>query len=582
MNFPVKNLLIVFLFFSMPVFADSVQSDFPLVKKGVLDLSETNLDSIERIRLDGEWEFYWNSFLSAEDFKNENIDSKQEFIIVPGSWTYENSYPARGYATFRMHIKGLFKNNIYSLYLPDMVSNYRIWIDGKEFPGNGTVSQVDAESKPQFLPKTVSFETNDSNVEILLHISNYNYRKSGIWRSLYFGKHDSIHTFREMKVILETFLISVLFAISLFHLGIFVYSRKEKSEFLFGLICLSFIVRIMSTGEQLLTSIFPLFSWEILRKMEYIPHYVSAPLLALFLSSLFPEEASKIITRIYVGICLLLGIFIMIFPIRITNYTIWFQQIVLLVGIVYALAMITKAILNKREYSVLIMTAVVIFSLTVINDILYSNQFVQTMYISPLGFIIFIIIQSQMLMRKFIRSFAQRDILVKSRDKFKHASITDSLTGLYNMRFIEQTLSKEIYNSMENDSPLSVIMADVDNFKMYNDTWGHKQGDIVLKKIAHILKSSARDNDSPCRYGGEEFSIILPETYLQEAADVSERIRQRFESAEDADKRMHGITVSIGVAQFVPGESADNLIERADKALYEAKHNGKNRVELAK
>ena len=578
MNF--RSLIFFLLIFtSMNCFAHTELGE-PEADKGILDLSSHLSLLDENITLDGQWEFYWNELLSPKEFGRSNAEP--EFINVPGSWTLVNDYPAWGYGTLRVRIKGLKPRSLYSLYIPDMVSNYNLWIDGHLLSSNGVVGKIQSDSKPQFLPKILTFAAEKDTTEIVIQISNFDYRKSGIWRSIFLGTQQSIDGFRDKRVMMEVFLVAILLSIFLFHIGIYLYRKMEKTEFLFGIICLTFLIRIITTGEQLLTYFIPLFPWEILRRMEYIPFYASAPLLALFLSSLFPKECSKWVNRIYVGICSILGLFIMVTPVRISNNTMGFAQIMMIVGIVYALIMMIRALIRRREGAFLITLAYFIFSITVVNDILYSNQIIQTLYVTPLGFVIFIIIQSQMLTRRFTRSFTQRELLAKSRDKFKHASITDSLTGLFNVRYLHQTIEKEMLEAIESSKSLSVIMADVDNFKLYNDTWGHKQGDEVLKKMAGIIRKSARENDSPCRYGGEEFSVVLPDTEIKEAAEVSERIRLRFELAEDKDERMQGITVSIGVAQYKDGESVDSIIERADKALYEAKHKGKNRVELAR
>jgi diguanylate cyclase (GGDEF)-like protein len=268
-------------------------------------------------------------------------------------------------------------------------------------------------------------------------------------------------------------------------------------------------------------------------------------------------------------------------PVRISNHLLIFAECWLIAGIFYVTYIMIKALIHKRQSSIVMMTAFIIFSIAIINDILYAQNLIQSIYLSPLGFFLFLIMQSQMLVRRFTLSFTQRELLAQSRDKFRHASITDSLTGLYNVRYLCEILDKEMLETLENKRPLSIIMADVDNFKNYNDTWGHKQGDELLKRIAEILSTSARDKDSPCRYGGEEFAIVFPNTLLNDAWEVSERIRLKFESVGESDPRMTGITVSVGVAQYIPGETADSFIERADKALYKAKNNGKNRVEMA-
>lgn len=581
MKFP---FVLFSIFFAVTSFLYSARSGNgePLVKEGILDLSGYGFTESDRIRLDGNWEFYWNRFFTSDDFSQGIPSAEREYTSIPGSWSTDTDHKAHGFGTLRLRVKGLDPGSLYSLYIPDIVSAYRLWINGREVAENGTTGVSRDAVTPQFLPRTVTFQAGEDTTELIIHVSNYHYRKSGIWRSLFIGSHDSIRSFRENRIMMEVFLSAVILAISLFHIGIYVHRRKEKTEFLFGLVCLTFVIRLVCTGEQIFTYYLPGFPWEILRRLEFIPFYASAPLLNLFLSALFPDEYSKMMNKLYIGTCSLLGFLFIVFPVRFTNHLIPAAEVLLIVGIAYALVIMLRALLHKRDGAFLIMTAYVIFSLAVINDILYANQLIPTLYIAPLGFVIFIIMQSQLLIGRFTTSFTQRELLARSRDKFKHASITDSLTGLFNVRFLHQTLEKELLNSMDTDKPLSVIMADVDNFKLYNDTWGHKQGDAVLKKMADIIRTSARDNDSPCRYGGEEFSVVFPETALKEAAEVSERIRMRFEQAEDSDKRMHGITVSIGVAQYKSGETVDSLIERADKALYEAKHNGKNRVVLSR
>lgn len=161
-------------------------------------------------------------------------------------------------------------------------------------------------------------------------------------------------------------------------------------------------------------------------------------------------------------------------------------------------------------------------------------------------------------------------------------SHTDSLTGLWNHGYFQYRLHEEISLTQENNQPVSVIMADIDNFKAYNDTYGHQKGDQILKQIARVLLISSRKQDSIYRYGGEEFAILLPQTNKHETRLIAERIRiavekYDFQAAENPpDKKL---TISIGIATL-PNDALtkDTLLGYADKELYEAKHQGKNRI----
>jgi two-component system cell cycle response regulator len=161
--------------------------------------------------------------------------------------------------------------------------------------------------------------------------------------------------------------------------------------------------------------------------------------------------------------------------------------------------------------------------------------------------------------------------------KLQSLAVTDGLTGLHNHRAFQDYLEEQFRTAMRNKQPLALILMDVDHFKQYNDTYGHQAGDEVLRQVAQILQANVREGDFVARYGGEEFVIVLPRTDLESAVAVAERLRRAVESAE---WHLRPITGSFGVACIRPDmETRQELIEAADQALYQAKKNGRNRVE---
>jgi len=165
----------------------------------------------------------------------------------------------------------------------------------------------------------------------------------------------------------------------------------------------------------------------------------------------------------------------------------------------------------------------------------------------------------------------------------EHLAEHDGLTDLYNHRRFVETLNTEIANASMLGAPVSLIMADLDNFKHYNDTHGHPKGDLLLRQIARILMDNTRQRDIVARYGGEEFVVILPITGSDGARRVAETIRAQIESFHfPGEERSGKITITLGVAVF-PDDAAttEDLIQRADDALYRAKREGKNRVAWA-
>jgi two-component system cell cycle response regulator len=165
-------------------------------------------------------------------------------------------------------------------------------------------------------------------------------------------------------------------------------------------------------------------------------------------------------------------------------------------------------------------------------------------------------------------------------------AVTDGLTGLYNRHFLNNHLTNMVRQALSDGKNLSVMIMDMDHFKMVNDTYGHDIGDRVLKQLAQIILKTSRATDLVARFGGEEFVILMPETDDNAALNGANRVREAVESTPFVIDNEGGTiqkTISIGVANIHPdGDSAESIMKRADEALYSAKHGGRNQVKIAK
>ena len=173
---------------------------------------------------------------------------------------------------------------------------------------------------------------------------------------------------------------------------------------------------------------------------------------------------------------------------------------------------------------------------------------------------------------------------LRTRQNLRDLSIRDALTGLFNRRHLDETLSLELARAARSASPLSVVILDLDNFKRFNDTFGHDAGDMVLRALADAITGSIRQGDVACRYGGEEFMLVLPGAGAHQGSLLAERVRAAVEGLrlDYAGEAIGGFSASLGVATFPDcGDSAETLILAADRALYAAKAGGKNRVTFA-
>jgi len=177
-----------------------------------------------------------------------------------------------------------------------------------------------------------------------------------------------------------------------------------------------------------------------------------------------------------------------------------------------------------------------------------------------------------------------QDDLKRTNELLLELSNTDHLTGLFNRRYLMESLGREVQRSSRRGGNLSLIILDIDHFKQVNDSYGHLQGDVVLQKVADLLRKELRAYDTAARYGGEEFIAVLPDAALEDAVFVAERVRSAVQANRFSGELSElSLTVSLGVAMFSQQgcTTVDSFIKLADDALYRAKTNGRNRVESA-
>ena len=193
-----------------------------------------------------------------------------------------------------------------------------------------------------------------------------------------------------------------------------------------------------------------------------------------------------------------------------------------------------------------------------------------------------IVEKSEALENRLGQSSQQIGELRQHLEEVRREAMTDSLTGIANRKYFDATLRAAAADVMESGGDLCLLLIDIDHFKKFNDTYGHLIGDEVLRVVARKLTEGVKGRDTPARFGGEEFVVILPQTDLRDACTVAEQIRKSLASRKVQNKttaKSYGtVTVSIGVAKFQLGEPLDALVQRADQALYCAKGQGRNRV----
>jgi diguanylate cyclase len=190
--------------------------------------------------------------------------------------------------------------------------------------------------------------------------------------------------------------------------------------------------------------------------------------------------------------------------------------------------------------------------------------------------------EANSLRKNLEQSKSQIDKLRSHLAEAQETSMRDPLTSLSNRRRFDESLARELADARLQGTSLSLVLADIDNFKKVNDHFGHRIGDEILKTFARVLLDNVCARDTVARYGGEEFAVILPETEVENAQKITERMRRQLEGMQlavnDSGREIGKITASFGIAELNVGDDAETLVQRADAKLYQAKCTGRNRV----
>ncbi|MDC7234325.1 MAG: adenylate/guanylate cyclase domain-containing protein [Spirochaetales bacterium] len=533
-------LSLTFLFLAVNLHAD--YSVLP-ASGGVIDL--TGIDDTDAvIPLKGEWGFFWKQ-LTAED------EQPDAFIKVPGNWAEGSRYSPGGYATYYLELRGLSRGELYKLYIPESVSAYELYLRGDMIASNGTVGTGRKTSRPVFLPKTVLFKAQESSETLYLQVSNFHYRKSGIWRDLYIAPPNVLSSYYQRKILLDSFLLGLLAFVAVYHLSLYMFRKEERSALYFGLICLILFFRQMTTGEQLLTYIFPAFPWEIARRLEFLPFSAAAAFSVWYFNSLYPFEYSKRFLKVYTVIAALMGCIFILLPVRISNHFIMTGEMIIFAGLLYSLFVVVMAFTHKRNGAALILMSIGVLLVTVVNDILYSNQIVMSIYLVPYGFIFFIFTQSLMLSRRFAYSFRTIEDLTinlkdfnKSLSRFVPFQFLEYLNknSILEVELGDQTLKNMtiLFADIRSFTTLSEVMTPEENFKFLNS---------FLSQVVPVIREGGGFVD---KFIGDGIMALFPQS-TDEGLNTAVSLQRAVHKYNEARARAGYIDICLGIGLHTGG-----------------------------
>jgi len=442
-------LTLVFTFASCKKGED--EKPMPRADYGVLDLSGWEFETDGYVKLDGEWEFYWNRLLTPTDLNYGSYPMKTGTIQVPSVWNRqtigETSIEEKGFATYRLYIQFNNRNNLYSLKTGNIETAHKMWINNQLIVQNGIVAENKENATPKVKPSHIYFQTDSSIVEIVLQVSNFNNSKGGITDSIYFGLPDQItqiiHFFRAYFF----FLLGVFFIMTAYHLGLYILARDDISPLLFGLVCFLTAVNLLSMSEINITHFIPSLSWEFIIKINFITSIFRLSVFVLYIQQIFQEEIKSLFAKSLLALSVVLSLFVVFTGPNIFTYLTIPFQISGTVIVVYLLIGMIRAAMRKKQAAIYSIIGTVILLITIVNDVLLSNYFINSIYLIPAGIFIFIFFQSFILSIRFSQSFISAQKMSKSLvtlDKIKNRLLESAPHQLFiPLRILVENLNAE-------------------------------------------------------------------------------------------------------------------------------------------
>jgi two-component system, sensor histidine kinase ChiS len=381
--------------------------DAPRAVGGVLDLSKWDLAVKGPVELSGEWEFRWNSFSDPGTVPSDDLTGH---IAVPGTWNGHlhegRRLPGHGFATYRLRVKTSNRGVPLALNIPAESTAFRLFIDGREVAAAGVPGMTGETSVPKYRPQVVDFVPAGDMIPIVIHISNFHYRKGGVRRSILLGDRGTIMGLHDEDMNFTLFLFGSLVMMGLYHLALFALRRNDRSPLFFGLMCLAFALRAASTNDYYIVTLIPNIPFDLVIKMEYLSIYLAVPVFGLFFYSLYPEEFPRKGLVAFLAVSAPFILLVIVAPPAIFTYSMPPYQAIIMLYIAYCTYLLVLALKRRRDGALIFVITFVVIALASINDILSSNIIVPSRYLLPFAFLFFIFAQAFLLSRRFAGAFA--------------------------------------------------------------------------------------------------------------------------------------------------------------------------------
>lgn len=585
------------IIFLNPSFANAIEKE-----EVELNL-ETGLQQQEKTSLEGMWK-YVKGFKTPIDMKKNWASLEKTYIPIE----FEKLFGTpNGAATFSAYIKipHHYVGQLMAIDIPYEYSAYRLFVENQEVASKGKVAIKNGQHHSEISPAIGYFTPKSTKVFITMQISNHALIRGGFVENIYVGTTENIGAIVTKKVFIHSLLIGCILIVGIFTIFIGFYRIYNRNIYIFGFFCVSIALRAIFGAPFIYAILWPDFDWQLAIKAEYFLTCVAT----FFFVWLVYTIANGLFKKYFFYMTELL-VMIVAVVILFTNASI-FQKVffyTFLIAIplfIYIGYILIQATRMKNDLAMNNLIGIVLVCIAVFIDFL--NGF-GILHVPPLSFAataLYVIIQLFFLSKQFSIEVAGRmhlnEQLQKLNDnldgkiyertqeleeanrRLRELANRDGLTQIYNRHYFNEYMKKTFAEVISQHASLSMLILDVDDFKKYNDFYGHIEGDQLLQYLAQEMERIVPKDGILARYGGEEFAVVLPNYSKEQATHLAQTLKERIEgeNLQHAASEFGIITVSIGVATHdcqTHYNTVNELINAADQNLYIGKNTGKNIV----
>jgi len=387
-------------------------------EKGVLDLSACPIEDLDLIKMQGEWEFHWKTFIDPKTDSAYSSEKPCEYIKVPLIWNGKiiagHRIDGIGYASYRLKV--LLPATIskpLGIKLLNVATACEVYVNGQKIGRIGTVGKTKNEMNPEYCAQLIYLPPSLSRLNIVIYVSNFHHRKGGLCDEMLFGTLDKLVFKQEKTYFIIFFMLGTISFMALYHLGLFITRKGEVSMLYFSLICLLVALRIAVTSERVICML--THDYSLIIRLEYITFYSTLALLFMFFRRLFPLDFPLLLTKVIAVISLMFNL-LLFFPPLFFSHTVFAFQIFIFFISLLIFWYIIKALYQKREGAKILFWGWIVLFLSIVNDILHVDELYYSDHYIYWGVFFFIFFQSFLLSKRFSTAFKLSEQLAQKLD----------------------------------------------------------------------------------------------------------------------------------------------------------------------